>query len=175
MISPRIVKILVALLCTLCASTAIAAPRARVVRQAAGEQVTLTVTSTCGPASVRVKKGLVLTTPFTVTFPRGKAIQLKTMDTSLPQCGALGIVSAFSHFVVNQLAMPLGQRTISVTLDQDTAVHVQYAPAARNPVTLSVSANCTRGANILVSETTINGQTGTLRTHFDAHFLSGKP
>lgn len=51
---------------------------------------------------------------------------------------------------------------------------VQYGTAAVTPVTLSISSNCTAGANVLVTETTIGGQFGTLRTHFDAHFLPGQ-
>src|SRR5262249_6997511 len=159
--SLRIPIALITLLFTGSGSISFSAPGMRVVRQATAEQATLTVTSTCGPASVRVKKGLVLTTPFTVTFARGKTIQLKALDASLSKCGALGIVSPFARFVVNQEAISEGQRSISLTLDQDTAVQIQYGLAATTPVTLSVSSSCTRDTNILVSETTNDGQTGT--------------
>src|SRR5882672_5375069 len=62
---------LMALLLACCSDTAFATSRARVVRQGPDEQVTLTVTSGCGSASVKVKKHFVLTTPFSVNFPRG--------------------------------------------------------------------------------------------------------
>jgi hypothetical protein len=136
--------------------------------------VTLTVTSGCGSASVKVKKHVVLTTPFSVNFPRGKTIQLKAVDASLPQCGGHTIVSPFKQFIVNQTATAEAERSITLTLDQDTAVLVQYGTTPSMPVTLSVSANCPRGANILATETTTGGQSGALRTHFDAQFLPGQ-
>jgi hypothetical protein len=153
---------------------AFAASGARVVRQAIDGQVNLTVTSTCGPARIRVKKNRVLTTPFTVTFNRGKTIQLKALDTSLPLCGALSVVSPFNRFFANQAVMDQGRRTITLTLDRDTAVLVEYGPTTTAPVTLSLSANCPKGANISMTETAIGGQSGSLRTHFDAHFLPGQ-
>lgn len=88
---PRRIGIaLMALLLACCSHTVFATSKPRVVRQGADEQVTLTVTSTCGPVSVKVKKNTFLTTPFSRTFPRGKTIQLKALDTSVPQCGAHG-------------------------------------------------------------------------------------
>jgi hypothetical protein len=134
----------------------------------------LTVTSSCGSASVKVKKHLVLTTPFSVTFPRGKTIQLKAVDASVPECGGLTVISPFKQFVVNQTATAEGKKSIPLTLDQDTAVLVLYGAAPSTPVTLSVGTSCFRGANILATETTIGGQSGQLRTHFDAHFLPGQ-
>jgi len=163
-----------ALLLACCSDTAFATSKARVVRQGPDEQVTLTVTSGCGSASVKVKKHVVLTTPFSVSFPRGKTIQLKAVDSSLPQCGGHTIISPFKQFIVNQTVSVEGERSITLTLDQDTAVLVQYGAAAGTPVTLSVSANCPRGANILATETTIGGQSGTLRTHFDVQFVPGQ-
>ena len=170
----RIYIVLMALLLTCWSHAAVATSGARVLRREAGELVTLTVTSGCGSASIKVKKNVVLTTPFNVTFPRGKTIQLKAQDASVPQCGGLTIVSPFKQFIVNQTAMAEGQRSITLTLDQDTAVLVQYGTLVSTPFTLSVSANCPTGANILVIETTIGGQSGALRTHFDAHFLPGQ-
>jgi hypothetical protein len=152
-------------------STLFAACRAKVVRQASDDLVTVTVTSTCGATNVKVSKRGVLTTPFSVTFPRGKTIKLKALGGSLTQCGAAGTVSLFGRFVVNQTAMPEAQKKITLTLDQDTAVQVQYGTEVNTPLTLSVSANCPKGANIQVSENVSSGQSGTLRTHFDAHFL----
>ena len=166
--------VLIALLLPSCTYPAFAAAGPRGVRQTADEQVNLTVTSTCGSARIRVKKNRVLTTPFTVTFNRGKTITLKALDTSLPQCGALSIVSPFNRFVANQAVMDEGRRAMTLTLDRDTAVLAQYGPATTTPVTLSLSANCPRGANILMTETAIGGQSGFLRTHFDAHFLPGQ-
>src|SRR5215471_6898010 len=83
------------------------------------EQVTLTLTSTCGSASVQVKGRGVVTTPVSVTFPRGKTVQLRALDDSLAQCDALTVVSPFSRFVVNQTAMPEGKRRVTLTLDRD--------------------------------------------------------
>jgi hypothetical protein len=171
----RIGIALMALLLACCSHTAFATSKARVVRRAADELVTLTVTSSCGSASIKVKKHVVLTTPFNVTFPRGKTIQLKALDASVPQCGGLTVVSPFKQFIVNQTVMPEGERSITLTLDQDTAVLVQYGTLVSTPVTLSVLSNCTAGANILVTETTIGGQSGTLRTHFDGQFMQGQP
>lgn len=170
----RIGIALMALLLACCSHTAFATSKARVVMQRPDELVNLTVTSGCGSASIKVKKNVVLTTPFSVTFPRGKTIQLKAVDASLQQCGGLTVISPFKRFIVNQTATPEGQRSITLTLDQDTAVLVQYGAAVGTPVTLSVSTTCLRGANILVTETTISGQSGTLRTHFDALFLPGQ-
>lgn len=171
---PRVAIAAMSLLLGCCGQDVFATSRAGLVPQSADE-VTLTVTSNCGSASVKVKKNTVLTTPFSVTFPRGKTIRLKALDTSLPSCGALPVISPFKQFTVNQTATAEGQRSIPLTLDQDTAVLVQYGAAADTPVTLSVSANCPRGAYILATETTFGGQSGTLRTHFDAHFLPGQP
>jgi hypothetical protein len=170
----RIGIALMPLLLACCSQTAFATSKARVVRQGPDELVTLTVTSGCGSASVKVKKNTVLTTPFSVSFPRGKTIQLKALDASLPQCGGLTVISPFKQFIVNQTATAEGQRSIPLMLDQDTAVLVQYGAAADTAVTLSVSASCPRGANILATETTFGGQSGTLRTPFDALFLPGQ-
>src|SRR5437762_723600 len=93
--SARIAFALLALLLAGFSSTMCAASRSRVVRQATDEQVTLTVTSTCGSTRVKVKKRGVLTTPFSVTFPRGKTIKLKALDAELPQCGVVGVVAPF--------------------------------------------------------------------------------
>jgi hypothetical protein len=153
---------------------ALAGSSPRAVMQAAGEQVNLTVTSTCGSASVQVKGRGVLTTPISVTFPRGKTIQLRALDDSLPQCGAVGVASPFRRFVVNQVLRADGKRRVTLTLDQDTAVLLQYGDGAATPVTLSVGSGCHRGAPILVRENTSNGQSGALQTHFDAQFLQGQ-
>jgi hypothetical protein len=59
-------------------STALAASSAHAVVQA-DELVNLTVTSTCGSANVQVKGRGVLTTPISLTFPRGKTIQLRAL------------------------------------------------------------------------------------------------
>lgn len=170
------ISLAVASLLLLCSSApALPGSKAQAGAQASDEQVNLTVTSTCGSARIRIKKNRVLTTPFTVTFPRGKTVQLKALDKSLAQCGALSGVSPFNRLVVNQTAVDEGQRAIALTLDYDTAVLVQYGDSTNAPVTLSLSSGCLRGANILVSETATGGQSGTLRTHFDAHFLAGQP
>lgn len=172
--SVRIGIAMMALLLGCCSHTVLARSSAMVARQRDNEQVTLTVTSSCGPASIKIKKNVLLTTPFSVTFPRGKTIKLKALDTSLPQCDGLTVVSSFKQLIVNQTVMPERQRAITLTLEQDTAVLVQYGSAAGAPVTLSLSANCPEGANILVRETTAGGQSGNLRTHFDAHFKPGQ-
>src|SRR5580765_3361128 len=138
----RIGIALMALLLACCCHTAFATSTARVVMQRPDELVTLTVTSGCGSASIKVKKNVALTTPFSVTFPRGKTIQLKAVDASLQQCGGLTVISPFKRFIVNQTATPEGQRSITLTLDQDTAVLVQYGAAVGTPVTLSVSTTC---------------------------------
>jgi hypothetical protein len=173
-IPARIALALMALLFAGFSSTLFAACRAKVVRQASDDLVTVTVTSTCGATNVKVTKHGVLTTPFSVTFPRGKTIKLKALGGSLTQCGAAGLVSLFGRFAVNQVTMPEAQKKITLTLDQDTAVQVQYGTEVNTPLTLSVSANCPKGANMLVSENASGGQAGTLRTHFDAHFLAGQ-
>ena len=170
----RMNLVLITLLLPYCTYPAFAASGPRVVRQTVDEQANLTVTSTCGSARIRVKKNRVLTTPFTVTFNRGKTIKLKALDTSLPQCGPLSVISPFNRFVANWVVMDQGRRTITLMLDRDTAVLVQYGPTITTPVTLSLSASCLRGANILMTETAIGGQSGFLRTHFDAHFLPGQ-
>jgi len=155
-------------------STALTPPRPGFITQAANGRVTLTVTSSCGSASVMVKSRGVQTTPFTVTLPRGKTIKLTALDDSLPQCGALSVVSPFRRFVVDQTPIAEGKSRVRLTLDQDTAVLLQYGEAAGAPATLSVFTICTAGAPILVSENTANGQSGYLRTHFDADFLQGQ-
>ena len=170
----RIHIMLITLLLACCGNPASGASAAGVVRQATNEQVNLTVTSTCAAARVRVKRNRVLTTPFTVTFPRGKTIQLKALEISLPQCGTLSVVSPFNRFVVNGVVMDEGQRAITLTLDYDSAVLLQYGATTSAPVTLSLSTSCPPGANIFVTESTNGGQSGTLRTHFDAHFLQGQ-
>src|SRR5258708_3963046 len=83
----RIGFALMALVLAGCAQTAFATSGTRVVGQSPDDQVTLSVTSSCGSVSVKFKKHSVQTTPFGVTFPRGKTIQLKALDASLPQCG----------------------------------------------------------------------------------------
>jgi hypothetical protein len=170
---PPVGIVAMSLILACCCQVAAASSTQEVAGQSA-DLVTLTVTSTCGSASVRVKKNMVLTTPFSITFPRGKTLKLKALDTSVASCGALPVVSAFKRLIVNQKAIPEGQRAYNLTLDQDTAVMVQYDAASGAPVTLSVSAPCPRGANLLVTETTVGGQSGTFRTHFDAQFLSGQ-
>jgi hypothetical protein len=145
-----------------------------VAGQGVVDLVTLTVTSACGSVNIKLKKNVVLTTPFTVVFPRGKTIQLKAVDPLVPQCDGLTVVTPFKQFLVNQTKMPEGERSVALTLEQDTAVLVQYGTSAVTPVTLSLGSNCFTGANILITETTIGGQSGMLRTHFDAQFPPGR-
>lgn len=171
----ELVLVLVSLLFLSCSSPALAASKSQVRTQAIDEQVNLTVTSSCGAAQVRIKKNSVLTTPFTITLPRGKTIQLKVLDKSLAHCGGLSVVSGFNRLIVDQIAADVGQRAIALTVEYDTAVLVQYGASTVEPATLSLSSTCLRGANILVAETGIGGQSGTLRTHFDAHFPAGQP
>lgn len=169
----RIARALMVLLLAVFSSTIFAAYGAPVVRQAANEQVTLTVTSTCGSVSIRVKKR-VLTTPFSISFPLGKTIQLKALDGELSGCGVVGAVSPFERFIVNQALMPEAKRKVTLTLDRDTAVQIQYGPTAKTPVTLSVWGGCINGVGIQMSENALGGQSGTFGTHFDAALLQGQ-
>jgi hypothetical protein len=106
---------------TLFPSTSFAAPASA---QQEIELVSLTVWSSCASATIRLSSGETLKTPFSRQFPRGQSVTLEALDSSVPYCGALQVVSDFRRFIVNNEALPKGQSSIALKLENDTAVFI---------------------------------------------------
>jgi hypothetical protein len=137
--------------------------------------VTLTVTSSCASADVKLSSGEVLKTPFSKLLPREQALTLEVLDSSLPGCGALPVVTNFRRLVVNKESLPKGQIVANLAMEQDTSVFVNYGSNDAPLVSLSVWSTCpTTRTGVRVSENSIAGQTGNFRTHFDASFAQGQ-
>jgi hypothetical protein len=137
--------------------------------------VTLTVTSSCASANVRLSNGEILKTPFSKLLPRGQALTLEVLDSSLPGCGALPVVTNFRRLVVNKELLAKGQSVANLAMEQDTSVFVNYGSQDVPLVTLSVWSTCpTTRTGVRVSENSIAGQTGDFITHFDASFVQGQ-
>jgi hypothetical protein len=137
--------------------------------------VTLTVTSSCASAGVRLSGGEALKTPFSKLLPRGQPLTFEVLDSNLPGCGALPVVTNFRRLVVNKEFLPKGQSVANLAMEQDTSVFVHYGSQDAPLVTLSVWSTCpTTRTGVRISENSLAGQTGNFITHFDATFIQGQ-
>ncbi len=135
--------------------------------------VTLTVSSSCASANVRLSTGETLKTPFNKLLPRGQTITLEALDSSVPYCGALAVETNFRRFVVNNELLPKGQILANLTLEKDTSVFINYGYNDKPTVMLSTWSSCSR-IRVKVDENQIGGQQGDLLTHFDLSLFQGQ-
>jgi hypothetical protein len=140
------------------------------------DPVTLIVQSSCAPTNVRLSTGETLKTPFQRTLTRGQIITIEVLDSSVPTCDALDVVTPFRRLIVNREPLPKRQTSAQITLERDTTVLAHYGRSDVENVTLSVWSSCEypSGASVRISEPSVVGQEGTFRTHFSANFLSGQ-
>lgn len=140
------------------------------------DTVTLLVQSSCAPTGVRLSTGETLKTPFQRTLTRGQIITIEVLDSSVPGCNAVDVVTPFRRLIINREPQPKRQTSAEIALEKDTTVLAHYGRSDVEPVTLYVWSSCEYpgGAGVRVSEPSVAGQEGVFRTHFGANFLPGQ-
>jgi hypothetical protein len=144
-----------------------------IAQQQSTDLVTLTVSSSCASANVRLSNGETLKTPFSKQFPRGQNVSFEVLDTSIATCGALPVVSPFRRLIVNNISLAKGEMSAQLTLDKDSSVLINYGFNDTPTVTLSGWTLCGQ-SQVRVTENQIAGQEGRFLTHFDLTLFRGQ-